>query len=80
VNGQRDDLSRQFAVVHAAEHDLRAALGGVEREAKVARRTASRASQPDLGDLYAAVNQIRRAEEALDLARLDLHTASGGDA
>lgn len=34
----------------------------------------------DINEFYAAVNAVRRAEEELDLAELDLHTARGGDA
>jgi hypothetical protein len=80
----REDLTAQRERLAAARTDLHTALEKVQREALTAARlVASRAKLPPMPDLtnYLAAHQaVLRAEEAHDLARLDLDTAGGADA
>jgi hypothetical protein len=77
----REDLTPQTGAVWACHADLRDALNDVIGEARVAKPNRLQPhTTPDLGPFYAAVNATRRAEEALDLALLDLATAAGADA
>jgi hypothetical protein len=77
----REDLTRQREAVAAARSDLAARLDELEREAKTAARAArTKRGQPDLPAVHAASRAVERAEEALDLAALDLRTAAGDDA
>lgn len=76
----RIDLRPQRARVHECQQDLDRALAEMEKTAKHARRTLRHARQLDLAGVHGAASAVRRAEEALDIAQLDLHTASGHDA
>ena len=79
MNRQRE-LQEQVVRLGVARASLADELRAVEQAAKAARRTLARTRQPDLTDFYGATSAVRRAEEALDLAHLDLRTASGEDA
>ncbi len=77
----REDLTRQQEALAAARADLAAALDLLEREAKDAARAArTKRGVPDLPAVHAAARGVERAEEALDLAALDVRTAAGEDA
>jgi predicted RNase H-like HicB family nuclease len=77
----REDLHRQREAVDEARVALAAALDALEREAHTAARASrTRRGTPDLPGVYAAARAVERAEEALDLAALDLRTAAGEDA
>lgn len=77
----REDLSRQQEALAVARADLAAALDDLEREAKTAARAArTKRGQPDLPAVHAAARAVERAEEAVDLAALDVRTAAGEDA
>lgn len=80
----REDLTAQRDALTAARAGLHDALRAVEREAGDAARPAgSKAKRPQAVDLtaYLAAHQaVLRAEQTVDLATLDLHTAAGGDA
>lgn len=74
IRADREDLTVQRARVEEAAKALYNATDWVAQQAKAAKRTR------DLAPVYGAVKALRRAEEAYDLARLDLATASGEDA
>ncbi|MCW2776281.1 MAG: hypothetical protein JWN17_6 [Frankiales bacterium] len=77
----REDLTRQQEALAAARADLAAALDDLESEAHTAARAArSKRGVPDLPAVHAAARAVERAEEALDLAALDVRTAAGEDA
>jgi hypothetical protein len=77
----REDLTRQRDAVETARADLAVTLDDLEREARTAARSArTKRGQPDLPAVHAAARAVERAEEALDLAALDLRTAAGDDA
>lgn len=77
----REDLTRQRETLEAARADLGGRLDDLEREAKAAARAArTKRGQPDLPAVHAAARAVERAEEAVDLAALDLRTAAGDDA
>ena len=77
----REDLTRQTAALAEARAALAEALDDLALEAKDAAKAArSKRGPPDLPAVYAAGNAVRRAEEAVDLATLDLATAGGADA
>ena len=77
----REDLSRQQEALAAARADLAAALDDLEREATTAARAArTKRGLPDLPAVHAAARAVERAEEAVDLAALDVRTAAGEDA
>lgn len=77
----REDLSQQIERLASARSDLADALLGLADEAKRAAKAASsKRGQPDILRVHSHVNAVRQAEEALDLAALDLATASGADA
>lgn len=83
MRSDREDTTKQQAAVAEARQKLHDALSELALEAalaaKVAGSTAKRAPEPDLPAVYAAASAVKRAEEALDLAKADLDTASGGD-
>jgi hypothetical protein len=75
----REDVSAQRAAVARARTDLGAALALLGAESKRAQKAAeSKRGTPDLPAVYAALNGVLRAEEDLDTATYDLHTAAGG--
>ncbi len=81
----REDLTRQREAERETRLALRDALRDVIAEAHGARSrtsgtTALQARTASLDGVYGAVEALRRAEEAHDLAALDLKTAGGGDA
>lgn len=79
----REDTATQEAAVEKAREALAAALDGLEMEARAAARVLRRKSlrgNVDLTPVHTEVRTVSRAEEALDLALLDLHTARGEDA
>lgn len=81
THADREDLTRQRDALDGARADLAAALDDLEREAKSAARAArTKRGAPDLPAVHAAARAVERAEEALDLAALDLRTAAGDDA
>lgn len=70
-----EDVSRQAD----AAYDARAALvRALEELSEAAKKCAK--NRVSIEDVYAATNRVRRAEEAHDLAQLDLATARGADA
>ena len=71
----QEDVRKQSEAVTTRIIELRSALADLASAAKGAMRSAD-----DLTDVYGAASAVRRAEEALDLARLDLATARGEDA
>lgn len=74
IRADREDLTAQRGRVEQAATGVYNSLDWLGRQAKAAKRTR------DLAPVYGAVEALRRAEEAYDLARLDLATASGEDA
>ena len=60
--------------------DLRRRLLDAGNAMERAHRDAVCGRTPDLSALYGAIDAVRRAEEALDLADFDVRTASGEDA
>ncbi|MCU1692490.1 MAG: hypothetical protein JWM64_1581 [Frankiales bacterium] len=77
----REDLSRQQEALAQARADLAVALDDLSSEAHTASRAArSKRGVPDLPAVHAAARAVERAEEALDLAALDVRTAAGEDA
>lgn len=70
-----EDVRKQVDRVTDAQLVLADSLDRLARVAKGASRGRER-----LEDVYGAVNAVRRAEEAHDLAALDLSTARGEDA
>ena len=74
LSAQRDTLSRRRS-------DLADALAELASEASLAAKVCRRVrGNPDLDAVYAAARAVERAEEAVDLAALDLATAGGEDA
>lgn len=73
MRAQEEETREQRAQVEHARMVLRDALTALAGVAKRAARTL------DLDDVRAAINRVDRAEEALDTASYDLHTAAGGD-
>lgn len=81
MRSDREDLTVQREQLAAARGELAASLETLAAEAKSAAKAArTKTGRPDLPEVYAATRAVERAEEAVDLAALDLHTASGGDA
>ena len=77
----REDVSHQQEVLAAARAHLAAALDDLSAEAHTAARAArSKRAVPDLPAVHAAARAVERAEEAVDLAALDVRTAAGEDA
>lgn len=60
--------------------ELRHRLLDCGNQMEAAHRSAVLGQTPDLSEFFGSVDAVRRAEEALDLAELDLRTASGQDA
>lgn len=80
LRADREDYSDQEDRVAVARRDLAEALAALHFAAKAAHRAASSSrGVPDLDDVYAAVSVVRRREEALDIANIDLATAIGAD-
>ena len=75
MNARYENVRRQSD----AAYDARAALVGALEELSEAARKCSKNRAP-IEDVYGAVNRVKRAEEAHDLAQLDLATARGEDA
>lgn len=76
-----EDITAQQERLTATRAALAASLTALAVEAKsCAKAAANKHSTPDLNPVYAAVRNVERAEEAVDLAALDVHTASGYDA
>lgn len=73
---REEDVTAQVNNLTDARLVLSAALGDL---AEAARR-ASRAKTPDLPQVYGCMSRVRRAEEDVDTATLDLATARGEDA
>lgn len=81
LRSDREDYSDQQDAIVAARSHLRLALGDLASEAALAaKKIGQKRGTPDLPAVYGAVSVVRRAEEALDLATLDLATARGEDA
>lgn len=76
----QEGLEPQRDHVAACAQSLGEALNALAVEAKAAARVAGRGKVPDLTSVVARHSEVRVAEEALDLAALDLATASGQDA
>lgn len=77
---QDEDLTAQREALSVASTNLSDSLATIAVEAKTLGRTAGRGRPVDLSTFYALVNEVRRMEEAVDLATLDIATASGEDA
>lgn len=76
----REDTLRQQMRVLVARQNLAEALSNLAGEAALAGKAAkTKTGSPDLPAVYAASRAVERAEEALDTATYDLHTARGGD-
>lgn len=81
TRSDREDVSRQQEALAAARAELAAALDDLSAQAHTAARAArSRRAVPDLPAVHAAARAVERAEEAVDLAALDVRTAAGEDA
>ena len=81
----REDLTRQREAELETRLQVREALRVLLAETHGARsrtsgESATRPRTADLSGVYGAVDALRRAEEAHDLAVLDLKTAGGEDA
>lgn len=72
---RQQDIGKQVDAATTARLELADALDELSRVAK----GASRLRTP-IDDVYGAVSKVRRAEEAHDLALLDVATARGEDA
>lgn len=81
VSRDREDLSAQRARVEDARAELGRALDRASNEATDTWRAVRRAKKgrADVSDFLAAVEAVKRADEALDIAVYDLDTASGED-
>jgi len=76
----REDTRHQQAAVDQARENLAVALEQLSTEAKTTAKTArTKRGNPDLPSVYAATRAVEHAEEALDIALMDLHAAQGGD-
>jgi hypothetical protein len=84
IRADREDLTAQVQAEWDARLTVSEALTALVDAATVARRgmgnTLKSRRMADLGPVHGAASALRRAEEAWDLARLDLETAAGGDA
>lgn len=78
----KEDYSRQEQAVAVAKAALVQALTTLAEEALLAAKIVSRKRYPSdvLDDTSTLFRKVKAAEEALDLALLDLHTAQGGHA
>jgi len=85
----REDYTGQREALNSALSDLEAILLDLADDCRTAakgclrRQRASKAARGaaiDLDAVYAGVQAVRRGEEAVDLAMLDLQTAQGEDA
>lgn len=74
-----ENVAAQEEALEAAHEVLRYELKQLATEAAFAWKAGKRRNA-DLPAVYARVNAVRRAEEAVDLAALDLATAQGEDA
>lgn len=77
---QDEDLTHQREAFAAASENLGQALASLAVEAKSLSRSAAKGRPVDLNLLHGLVNDVRNAEESVDLATLDIATASGEDA
>lgn len=76
-----EETEQQRQRLADARSELGDALSQLSTEAKKASSScASKRAVIDLDRVYAAVLEVRRREEAVDLSALDLQTASGEDA
>lgn len=74
------DLSAQEQALADARAKLAAVLTDLSVEAKKAAKTAAtKRGTPDLPKIYALTRAVQSAEEQIDFAALDLHSASGHD-
>lgn len=83
TRADREDLTTQHNAVQDARQSLSARLKDLSIEADQASRAVTRGKRPSpnmLDRLIGRYQDVRNAEEALDLALLDLDTAAGGDA
>ncbi len=71
----RENVAPQVDALSTRMLELRSALADLHSAAKGAMSRIE-----DLSEVYGAMSAVRRAEEAFDLARLDLATARGEDA
>lgn len=75
-----EDIAEQQENLKLARAALSIALATLAHEAKIAAKSASsKHGSIDLDAVYAASRAVERAEETVDLAALDVHTASGHD-
>lgn len=74
-----DDVRQQQEHLDATLSALARVLSEVSDEAKSLSRAAKRTVVPDLTDLYAKMRRVATAEEACDIAALDLAGAAGED-
>lgn len=72
---RHENIARQCEVAEAAWATLAQALEDLAASARAASK-----QRTSIEDVYAGVNRVRRAEEAHDLALLDVATARGEDA
>lgn len=80
VRHDREDYSHQEGLLSDARKDLALALASLHGEAKRAHRAVSSPrGLPDMPAVYAAVNQVKRCEQAVDIATSDLAAARGED-
>lgn len=80
LSPHEEDLSAQQEALTSANQALQQALQALAGEAKAQGRLAGRDRPVDLTLFFGMVNDVRRAEESVDSATLDLRTASGEDA
>lgn len=71
-----EDVREQAERLDVAVARLQESLHNLSLTAK----TESKRRTPDVAKVLGLVGEIRRAEEAVDLAHLDLETARGADA
>jgi len=77
----RDDVADQLAHLARSREDAARAFEDVAEESKrMVKAFRSKRGTPDASAWAGAVSAARRAEEAFDLAVLDLATARGEDA
>lgn len=74
-----EDLTDQQERLSSARQNLSSVFAAVESEAKSLKKRLGNDRDVDLTDFFALVSNVRRAEEAYDLARYDLSTAGGED-
>lgn len=81
MRSDREDITAQRENLAAARADLAAKLEALADSAKRAAKAArAKTGRPDLPEVYSDARAVERAEEAVDLAAFDVHTAAGGDA